>query len=374
MAPPDQQHVVHAPAPNNTPPGQGTNEVTVPRAQSNTVSVQLTTVHNWVELVYTAFNQQIPTAAKEIAILGVREGSIAGKGKSAKTTGDALEDKAAEGKTDDVDFTKGTRTADMSKAATAWDDLLFVVWTADDAAKTQHVDVYQCTIDPGKGESGFGTPYLLEGKLYHGYPGSHIAKKYPGNNIALHLYSETKTKIVVAREATNKTRIFKTLASTNTRGGLFVLEEDNDTIHMHFGSSTSATVGGWSVGCTVLKHKLGSTRYTHFKDTFNAAPNKQRIPYLVVSSEYVRSYGEWVKEVDKTPGQTPEPKTVIMADQLRSPKDVTGRYLPSIMTTEFANAVMAEAERLSPIAAGPPTKKSALLRQSIERALFTCAT
>jgi len=105
-----------------------------------------------------------------------------------------------------------------------------------------------------------------------------------------------------------------------------------------------------------------------------AAANKQRIPYLVVSSEYVRSYGEWVKEVDKTPGQTPAPKTVIMADQLRSPQGVTGRYLPSIMTTEFANAVMAEAERISPLAAGPPTKKSALLRQSIERALFTCAT
>ena len=334
----------------------------------------MTTVHNWVELVYKAFGQELPTAAKEVAILGVREASIGGKGKAAKTTGVDLEDKAAAGKTEEVDFSKGTRTGTMKDAATAWDDLLFVVWTGDDAAKTQHVDVYQCTIDPGKGESAFGTPYLLEGKPYKGYPGSHIAKKYPGNDIALHLYHSAKAKILLAREATNKVRIFKTLDSTKTRGGEFVIEEDNDTIHMHFGSSTSATVGGWSVGCTVLKHKLSSDRYIHFKKTFNAAPNKQKIPYLVVSSEYVRSYGEWVKEVDKAPLQTPEPKTVIMKDQLRSPTGVEGRYLPSIMSTEFANAVMAEAERISPLSAGPPTKKSAVLRISLERALFTVAT
>lgn len=357
--PPGQQHVVHAPAPNNTPPGRGTTEVTVPRAQNGNVSVQLTTVHNWVELVFRAFNYELPTAAREVAILGVREASLAGRGASARATGEALENQAAEGHTDNVEFTRGTRTAAMT-TATAWDDLLFVAYTSNDAARTQHVDVYQCTIDPGHGESSFGTPYLLEGKLYHGYPGSHIARRYPGNNIALHLYSETRMKIVLAREATNRTRIFRTLASTATRGGRFVVEEDNDTIHMHFGSSTSATVGGWSVGCTVLRHRFQSPRYNHFKDTFNAAPNKQRIPYLVVSSEYVRSYGEWVREVDRTPGQTPAPRTVILADQLRSPQGVTGRYLPSIMSTEFANAIRAG--------------NTTLLQQSLDRALFTCAT
>lgn len=354
-----QQHVVHAPAPNNTPPGRGTNEVTVPRAQSNNISVQLTTVHNWVELVYRAFNQQLPTAAREVAILGVREASIAGRGGSARTTGEALENQAAQGNTNNVEFTRGTRTAEMSRAATAWDDLLFVAWTANDAARTQHVDVYQCTIDPGQSESSLGTPYLLEGKLYHGYPGWHIPRRYPGNNIALHLYTETKTKIVLAREATRRMRIFRTLDSTRTRSGRFVAEEDNDTIHMHFGSPTSANVGGWSVGCTVLRHRFQSPRYNHFKDTFNAAPNKQRIPYLVVSSEYVRSYGEWVREVDRSPGQTPAPRTVIMADQLRSPQGVTGRYLPSIMSTEFANACLAG---------------SANVRQSVESSLFNCAT
>jgi hypothetical protein len=173
------------------------------------------------------------------------------------------------------------------------------------------------------------------------------------------LYTGTKTKIVLARESTNRTRIFRTLDSTRTRGGRFVVEENNDTIHMHGGMPGSATVGGWSVGCTVLRHRFASPRYTHFKNTYNAAPNKQRIPYLVVSSDYVRSYGEWVREVDRTPGETPEPRTVIIANELRSPAGVTGRYLPSIFSTEFANAALAG---------------SALQRQSLERALFTCAT
>ena len=37
------------------------------------ISTKLTTVHNWVELVYKAFGQTLPTRAKELALLGVRE-------------------------------------------------------------------------------------------------------------------------------------------------------------------------------------------------------------------------------------------------------------------------------------------------------------
>lgn len=365
---------VHNPAGNNTPPGQGSTEVTVPRPTSDTVNVQLTTVHNWVELVFQAFGQTLPTAAKQVAILGVREASIAANaGTPRRASATDIENLAGSGTTDQVDFTQGTRTAEMS-TATVWDDLLFVVYTDDDAAHTQHVDVYQASIDPGRADSAaVKLPFLLEGKLYKGYPGPHIASRYPGNNTALHIYTSSKGNIVLAREATKTMRIFKELASAETDNGKFVREEANDTIHMHFSASNLERVGGWSTGCTILKHAYGSDRYNHFKNTFNAAPNKQEIPYLVVSSQYVRSYGEWVKEVDKTPGACPGPGTTIMRDKLVSPTGITGRYLPSIMTKEFADAVLAEAERLHPAAlVGPPRNAKPMnLRASIEKALFT---
>ena len=352
-----------------------------PRPEHLTTSIQLTTVHNWVELVYQAFGQVLPTAAKEVAILGVREASIAGVGTASETGGTELEDLAATGSTDQVSYTQSTRTGSMTDAPTTYDDLLFVVYTDSDAAHTQHVDVYRCSIDPGAGESDPATklPFLLEGKLYKGYPGPHRETKYPGKTTALHLYTGSQGNILLAREATKKMRIFKELKSAETANGRFVKEETNDTIHMHFSGSRNVNVDTWSTGCTVLKHKIDSDRYIHFKDTFNAAPNSQQIPYIVVSSQYVRSYGEWVKEVDRTPGTCPAPSTVIMKDNLVSPTGVTGKYLPSIMTKEFADAVLAEAETLAPADfVGPqpkaPATRAANLRASIERALFTLST
>lgn len=364
-----QELVTHAPSPNYTPPGRGTNEINIPRAESDTVSVQLTTLHNWMELVYQAFGFKMPTGPKQLALLGVREASIRGIGESEAKKSAALEEKADDGDLDDVEFTRTERTAEVTKGGpteTKWDDLIFAAWTDTDAAKTQHVDVYQCTIDASLPGNKLGIPHLLEGKLYKGYPGFHQPSKYKGNDIALHIYSSKKGLVVLAREGTNTLRIFKTIASTNTSGGKFIREESNDTIHMHAGSDTSGTWGykkggkqtwAWSEGCTVLRHKLASPRYQHFRSTFNAAPNKQEIPYIVVSSDYVRSYGEWVKEVDKNPGTVPGPKTVILEDQLRSPNGKPGKYLPSIFTTEFANAVLA--------------KGDAVRRSALEQGLFT---
>ncbi len=149
--------------------------------------------------------------------------------------------------------------------------------------------------------------------------------------VALHLYTSSKQHIVISRQATND-NTFKELANAdtprNTKGGSFargefVRDENNDTVHIHMATFDHNT----SQGCTILAHQITTARYTHFKDTFNAAPNKQKIPYLVVSSEYVRLYDDWVKQVDGSSG-TPGPETVILKDQLRSPKGMTGKYLP----------------------------------------------
>jgi hypothetical protein len=309
-------------------------------------------VHNWVELVYKAFGQTLPTRAKDLALLGVRETLLDG------SRIDPSNRNANEGNADTVDYKAISRVESMSKTST-WDDLLFAVSTESEQEDSQGVDVYQCAIDPKTGLSGTGgTPYVLEGKLYRGYPGKHSEV---GGKVALHLFTSSVGNIVIAREATNQIRTFKTLENANTvrssnaqtfRRGEFVREENNDTIHIHFARADHNT----SVGCTVLAHKIDTARYVHFMKTFNDAPNSKTIPYLVVSSQYVRLYDDWVKQVDGS-SDTPGPETVIMRDQLRSPKGMAGKYLPSIMTTEFANAVI--------------DSDNAVMRASLEKALFT---
>ena len=310
--------------------------------------VSLTTVHNWVELVYKAFGQTLPTGAKELALLGVREVVLSGRG-------DGRETAAAEGT---ADFSKVQRVS--TRSLSEWDDLLFAVWTDSEQEDSQGVDVYQCAIDPKTfGQGADSTPYVLEGILYRGYPGSHSEVK---GEVALHVYKNSPGNIRIARLATDSS-VFKTLADADTpkrnvEGNFarreFVRDEQNDSIHIHFARKTYNT----SLGCTILIHEFDTARYKHFIETFTKAPDnqKKKIPYLVVSSEYVRLYDDWVKQVDGISG-TPGPETVIIRDQLRSPKGMTGKYLPSIMTTDFANAVI--------------DTGNAVMRTSLEKALFT---
>jgi len=371
------QRVVHAPSPSGTPGAQS--QVTVVRPNTATARVQLTTVHNWVELVYKAFGHALPTGTNEVALLGVREATLGGRGSL-----DDREESAAGGDTSKVTFKRETRAAEM-KVATTWNDLLFVVWTDNDVKHTQHVEVYECTIDPGKGTNPAGMPYLLEGKQYLCRPGSHLAGKYPGSDIALHIYTDTYGDVLLAREVTKKYRIFKDIACAKTppAWNFTRVEKGNSTIHMHFGSS-SALVGGWSEGCTVLHHHLfiknkagkrvedpNAKRYKRFKEIYNGASNKKKIPYLVVSSQYTRLYGEWVKELDGKPGETPAPKTVILEKELKAPRGMAGQYLPSIMTEDFANAVLDLSTQLSgPKQAAADQAKGANLRASLTRSLF----
>jgi uncharacterized Zn-binding protein involved in type VI secretion len=365
-------HVVHAPAPPATPPAQ--QEVHIVRPTTASAQVTLTTVHNWAELIFRAFNQTMPTAATEIAILGVREASLSGKG-----TVDQLETAAGEGKTDKVTFTTEARDANFAHATT-WNDLLFIAYTDSTPAKAQHVEVFECTIDAGSVESSLGTPVTLEGKLYSGQPGSHISSRYPGSDVALHLFSDTAGKMALARECTKSARTFSAIASaknaaTNWR---FASVEDNSSIHMHFGAE-AGNVGTWSTGCTVLHHHLfiktksgarvqdaAATRYKRFMELYRGAANKKKIPYLVVSSEYIRGYAEWARLVGEKPEEGSKPASVIMKDKLRSATGMDGRYLASFIKTSFANEVNALAADKATSAA-----HAANLRSSMQLVTFT---
>ncbi len=367
-------HVVHAPAPPATPPAQ--QDVHIVRPATASAQVTLTTVHNWAELVFRAFNQTMPTAATEIAILGVREASLSGKG-----TVDQLEAAAGEGKTDKVTFTTEARDTNFAHATT-WNDLLFIAYTDSTPARAQHVEVFECTIDAGAVESSLGMPITLEGKLYSGQPGSHISSRYPGSDVALHLFTDTVGKMALARECTKSARTFSAIASakntaTNWR---FASVEDNGSIHMHFGGE-GGTVGSWSTGCTVLHHHLfiknkagarvqdpAATRYKRFMELYRGAANKKKIPYLVVSSEYIHGYAEWARLVGEKPEEGSKPASVIMKDKLRAAPGMEGRYLPSFVKTAFAtevNTLAADKATSAPHAAN--------LRSSMQLVTFTVA-
>jgi uncharacterized Zn-binding protein involved in type VI secretion len=360
--------LVHAPAPPSTPPAQ--QEAHIVKPTTARAEVRLTTVHNWVETVFAAFGQTMPTGATELAILGVREASLGGAAKQSMV---ALEDAAGAGKTDQVNFTRSTRDANFADDP-GWNDLLFVTYTDSTPAKTQHVDVYECTIDAGICENANGVPITLEGKLYGGIPGPHGS--YPGNDICLHLFTGSPGQMAVAREYTKKYRTFEYVASAENalRNWLFCCVEPDPGIHMHFGSETGR-VYNWSAGCTVLHHHYflpghvldpNPTRYGHFRKTYLAASNKKKIPYLVVSSQYIRSYAEWAKLIDQDSTQATRNESVILKDKLREVPGAKGRYLPSFMQTAFAKAVL-------DLAAQKTTSEThaANLRASMELSTFT---
>jgi uncharacterized Zn-binding protein involved in type VI secretion len=170
-------HVVHAPAPSAT--SSGGVGLSIPAATGPT-QVVLPTAHNWVELVYEAFGQHLPTGPKELALLGVRGASLAPAVPTAKTPEGSLEVEAARGELADVAFTTGAHVA------TAYSDLLFCVWTDASVHHTQHVDVFECSIDASPGQGELHLPFLLEGKLFHAEPAS--VPHYPGSDVALRVF------------------------------------------------------------------------------------------------------------------------------------------------------------------------------------------
>jgi uncharacterized Zn-binding protein involved in type VI secretion len=174
--------VVTAPAPSGTPTsGAG---VHVPKASGPT-QVVLATTHNWVQLVYEAFGQKMPTGSKELALLGVRGASLAAATPKAKLPEATLEADAGKGDLADVVFTTGTH------AASGYGDLLFCAWTDASVHHRQYVEVFECDIDASPGPTGpLHLPFLLEGKLFHARPGP-FDGAHPGNDVALHVFEGT---------------------------------------------------------------------------------------------------------------------------------------------------------------------------------------
>jgi len=141
----------------------------------------LPTTHNWVQLVYEAFGEHLPTGPNDLALLGVRGASLAPAVPKAKTPEGNLEAEAAAGDVSDVDFTRGPHEA------TEYGDLLFCVWTDTSVHHAQHVDVFECDIDASAGKGSLHLPFLVEGTLFHATPGPYD-KKYPGKDVALHVF------------------------------------------------------------------------------------------------------------------------------------------------------------------------------------------
>jgi uncharacterized Zn-binding protein involved in type VI secretion len=365
-------------------------QIPIPKATTPKAVLRMTTAYNWMELVYKAFKLTMPTGANEAAVLGVREGVING---GQRTTRD-----------DDFE-TYADRQAKGEKGdgghETAYDDLVFLAIAPKDPAIMQRVEAFECSIDPGEIQSSTtaGMPLLLEGgkdgaPVYKGYPGTH-------HGPCLHLYSGDTGHLKVTRihyeavTAANKKnppanhRTFEVIGDADVnlpaaQSHLFYRNETDPGILIHSSWTqkyTNAMGVKWSTGCTVIRHSYDhggadAERYAAFGDTATKASNSSKVPYLIVSSKYVKSYAEWVKEVDKAPDQVPKPSSVLRKDGLETPTNgEKGKYLPSFVSKAFADAVnkayddlqkKQAAESKDPKAPKPPPAKGELSPAAIQ--------
>jgi uncharacterized Zn-binding protein involved in type VI secretion len=169
--------LVQAPIPPGTPADQQTLHLVRAKGEA---SVQLVTVHNWIELVYRAFGHGLPHGKKELALLGMREASLACAIAGEHPGVDDLEKAADAGDLEEVRFTREHK-------APSYNDLLFCAWTDKAAHAHQHVEVFECTVDAGPGQGLLRLPFLTEGKVLHARPGA-FDKAHPGSNVALHVF------------------------------------------------------------------------------------------------------------------------------------------------------------------------------------------
>ena len=324
------------------PPAKGHHDVVTPPAQkggktngsfqgapdSKKRKVVEHSVYNWVELVYQAFGREVPSGPKKVALLGVRESTFADGGgadadamtKKEKAAGNAVGETDAITSVQDLRAVsrdadrferdkKGNVLTDKGSSTVKFNDMLYMVWTNEGQSLDQHVEVFRCTIDPGFNEdSTTGTPLLLEGYPYKVKPTNH--KGVAG---ALQIYSGSAPTIRLAREATKTRNVFTNVKDAMVKGHegngnqpwLFCTDEQNTSVHVHWSMDygDDGMVRNWSTGCTVLAHAAASARYkTDFRGRWEAAPNKEEIPYLVVSSKYLVMYDDWQAELRKSPG------------------------------------------------------------------------
>ncbi len=391
--PADQQHVVTGPARKGAKTGgsfQG-----APDGKKRKVVEH--SVYNWVELVYKAFGLEVPSDPKKVALLGVRESTFAD---GADGDADAMTKKekaagAAVGETDAVTSAqdlsavtrdadrferdkKGNALTDKGSSKVKFNDMLYMVWTNEGQALDQHVEVFRCTIDPGFNEDDTtGTPLLLEGYPYKAKPTPH-----KGTAGALQIYSGSAPTIRLAREATKTRNVFTNVKDAMVKGHegngnqpwLFCTDEQNPSVHIHWSMDygDAGMVKNWSTGCTVLAHAPGSARYkTDFRGRWEAAPNKEEIPYLVVSSKYLVLYDDWQAELRKNPGTKATVASVIKKEGIPlMPEGVVGR-LPSIATDGFVKEVQAALKELDAgtYASAPKGSNQAALAANLRTSL-----
>lgn len=356
-------------------------------------------VYNWVELVYQAFGLEVPTDPKKVALLGVRESTFA-DGAGADADAMTKKEKAAGqavGETSDVTsaqdlaavtrdtdrFTrdkKGNAQTGKDNSIVKFNDMLYLVWSDEGPTIDQHVEVFRCTIDPGANESDTtGTPLLLEGYPYKAKPTSHKGKAG-----ALQIYSGSAPNIRLAREATKTRNIFTNVKDAMIAGHagnglmpwLFVADEENTSVHIHWSLDygDAGVVKNWSTGCTVLAHSHDSERYdTDFRGHWKSAPNKDEIPYLVVSSKYLVLYDDWQAERRKDPSTKATAASVIKKEgipMMPAGEGAAGR-LPSIATEGFVKEVQAAIKELDAgtYASAPKGSDQAALAASLRASL-----
>jgi hypothetical protein len=348
IVPADNFRKADVPASNGTT--SSPNIATVHRPEGETVNVTQFTVHNWVEAVYKAMKIPFPTGVWETATLGVREASMLSKGVVSEDDVVKSEQLAGQGKTSAAG---GNGTAKMGETTrekdvklgvnTKFDDALYIVWTESNAAQDQKVEVFQCTVDPAHTTNKNGHPFLLEGYEYQLVKWTHLASKYknlhkPGSNA--YQVRDKGPKETTAILRTKGKRVIATNADVTSGKSSIVRHESGVGINVHFkgmgADPAGEQVGKWSAGCTVLRHGQGSARYKRFAQIINKSKDKPR-PYLIVSSQYVRLYHEWVDYCKGDKQKAQDPKSVLKEDALKE-RELNGKYIPSVLDINYAKA------------------------------------
>lgn len=146
-----------------------------------------------------------------------------------------------------------------------------------------------------------------------------------------------KGKSVTSVVRTHGKRFIK--SDKDIAGKSLVKSGSDPGINIHFrgygNEQAGEDFGGWSAGCTVLRHALFSKRYGRFIEIVHKS--KKPRPYLVVSSQYVRLYHEWVDYCKGDKQKAQDPKSVLKEDVLKE-RQVNGKYVPSIIDPAYAKA------------------------------------
>ncbi len=343
------------------------------------------TLYHWVKSVYEAFGHKMPLKTNEVAFLGVREVEMR---RLPALLRHYLEFSAIERQPGlSVEKHKATATAPM----TVYDDLLIRVTVPDPSTTKkpgfpqgspyENTEVFKCTIDAGRvDKSATRIPLLCEGQLYHVRPGGHgdYAKhktfKDLGNDskgkpiIALHIYTGEYPRIQLSRINETK-RIFESVEDILPRKHSpsfdfsFCGPEVNDTIHIHFTlNEQDDFVGGWSTGCTVLRDAdLKSAKYERHIITCAKAGNSKAMPYLVVSSKYLKLFDSSYQATSSNPIPFFNQKTEVLVDKnmTESGLNITDKsskkvlqtgYTPSFATRAFFDSASCLSDQLQAVA------------------------